>query len=120
MSGDIPFGKLSHVARVQAICAEEENPPKQPESSNTGISYAVLWTVAERCWQKSPGNRPSMNEARDLIAPAEACSTGEDDLDGLVLLSMPRGSGVAVKRDEVRPLFFFPLTFRHEVRSIGA
>lgn len=71
------------VAIVTAVVINDERPPKEPLMSGKGVSYALLWTVAERCWSKEPADRPPMTRVieslegrpRTLTAPQSVATS---------------------------------------------
>ena len=71
-----------------------------PDSSPGGIPYALLWELANRCWQTAPSWRPTMEQARDFIARMEAiegefAASNSNDLP-VHSLPMPPASSDAV------------------------
>ncbi|KAG8893771.1 hypothetical protein FRB99_001716, partial [Tulasnella sp. 403] len=61
LSGRIPFYQYRIIpALIRAVKDRGELPPKEPESSPSGQSYALPWSIAERCWTRDPNERPSM------------------------------------------------------------
>ncbi|KAG8898713.1 hypothetical protein FRB99_007198 [Tulasnella sp. 403] len=70
LSGKLPFHDIREDMAVYAVVKDENRrPPKEPDSRN-GQSYEELWNIAERCWQKDPTQRPSMQTVFDDISEA--------------------------------------------------
>ena len=60
LSGRVPFSQYSFVALVMAVTFRHERPPKEPQESLQGVSYAKYWEIAEACWDVEARNRPTM------------------------------------------------------------
>ncbi|KAG8895299.1 hypothetical protein FRB99_000658 [Tulasnella sp. 403] len=56
-----PFHDCKTQGQLLTHIRENKRPPKEPEiCPNTKESWTYLWQVAERCWDKDPEERPSM------------------------------------------------------------
>ena len=60
LSGKIPFHQYQPVPLAIAVTYRHERPPKEPQESPDGVSYAEYWEIAEDCWAVEARNRPTM------------------------------------------------------------
>lgn len=58
LSGRVPFLRYHGYAVVVRILKGER--PRRPQGEEGGWFTADIWNILERCWQPSPGERPSV------------------------------------------------------------
>ncbi|KAG8901799.1 hypothetical protein FRB99_005099, partial [Tulasnella sp. 403] len=107
LSGNVPFYTIELDITVVLAVIRGERPPKEPQSSPTGVSYAPFWVVAELCWKAAPSERPSMSDvckrlelAYKEASPVEPASPVAQ-LGSLVDLSAPPPSARRRMRQEL-------------------
>ncbi len=71
LSGKVPFHQYTTTAVILAVVRRHERPPKEPQESSSGRSYAEVWKIAEQCWVTDTGARPTMVEAVGQWPPSE-------------------------------------------------
>lgn len=69
LSGERPFPRYSSAQLITAVIVRDERPPPLPEESLNGEPYAWVWTVAERCWNTNPQDRPTAADVVDALHP---------------------------------------------------
>ena len=60
LSGQVPFSR-HHVYAVIARVLEGERPGR-PRGEEGALFTDDVWSILERCWKSSPGDRPSIND----------------------------------------------------------
>lgn len=67
VTGNVPYPNLhSQFALVKAISIGQR-PPFDP-ASRQGKSFDTLWTLAARCWEADPEQRPSASGLKGMVA----------------------------------------------------
>jgi serine/threonine protein kinase len=61
LSGQTPFSTLPSPGAITLAIVQGTRPPKVPEYSSTGQSYAPLWQLAVEGWGPEPNSRPVMS-----------------------------------------------------------
>ncbi|KAG8900248.1 hypothetical protein FRB99_006179 [Tulasnella sp. 403] len=67
LSGKVRWHDYRSYAAITQYIVKGGRPPKEPEHSQEGTSYDLLWDVAEHCWREEPADRPSMAEVHRCI-----------------------------------------------------
>lgn len=90
MNRDIPYSDLKFDAQVILAIASGKLPMRPPNSLVAGSSLPdKLWDICERCWARSPLNRPSAKAVRNALTETDALTFLPRELVRRILSLLP-------------------------------
>ena len=84
LTGASPFARKAKAELAYMIVLEDERPPKPIDSENLGFSNDV-WETLQRCWEKEPSARPSVDAVSACLK--QAAETWVVDVTAFMLAS---------------------------------
>ena len=84
LTGTPPFARMGKMELACKIVLEDERPPRPRDSEKLGFSDKV-WDSLQRCWEKEPSARPSIDVVSACLK--QAAETWVVDVPAFMLAS---------------------------------